>query len=135
MSLRPSAGATILLIEADEVAARNLQDMLIGFGHSVQLAASAQDAMDLFEPENVDLILLDLNLRDADGLMLCSSLRSRGSTPIVVLSSRPREVDRLLSLAMGASDFLSKPIKLDALPRIEAAIGGRRDLELVAASR
>jgi DNA-binding response OmpR family regulator len=89
----------------------------------VRLVGSAKDAFATFDETEVDLILLSLMLPDTDGLILCSSFTAQTSAPIIVLSGRPREVDRLLAAALGASDFLSMPVDIDDLrARIEAVI-------------
>ena len=134
MSDRISGGTSVLVIE-DDVAASDLQDRLISFGHSVRLVGSAKDALATFQEHetDVDLILLSLMLPDTDGLILCSSFLARTSAPIIVLSERPREVDRLLAAALGASDFLTKPVDFDNLrARIEAVIFGRKTIQPVA---
>jgi len=124
MSDRRSAGATILLVEDHAIAARGLRDTLSRFGHTVRPAASAKDALATLDAMDVDLILLDLVVQGSDGLILCSRLRSRTDAPIIVLSSRPREVDRTLAMVLGASDFVSLPVDADDLRgRITAAVG------------
>jgi DNA-binding response OmpR family regulator len=126
------SGGTVLVIE-DDVGANDLQDRLISFGHSVRLVGSAKDALATFHETDVDLILLSLMLPDSDGLILCSSLTTQTSTPIIVLSERPREVDRLLAAALGASDFLTKPVDFDDLrARIEAVIFDRKKFQPIA---
>jgi DNA-binding response OmpR family regulator len=93
----------------------------------VRRVASAQDALATFEASAVDLVLLGLLLPDTDGLILCSNLKTRTAAPIFVLSERPREVDRLLALELGAADLLPRPLDLDALrARIEMVLVERR---------
>jgi DNA-binding response OmpR family regulator len=123
MNDRTTVGSSILVVEDDVVAASDLQARLISFGYAVQLVASAEHALAAIEATTVDLVLLSLLLPDTDGLILCSSLKARTAAPIIVLSERPREVDRLLAMALGASDFLAKPLDFDDLRgRIAAVI-------------
>jgi len=132
---RTSRGSSILVVEDDFVAATDLRDRLTSFGYRVRLVASAEDALATVEARTVDLVLLNLLLPDTDGLILCSNLKTRTPAPIIVLSERPREVDRLLALALGASDFLAKPLDFDDLrERIEAVIVDQRECELVGRS-
>ena len=129
MSDELCAGTSILIVE-DDASAADLQLRLISFGHSVLLVPTAEDAMATLEVSHVDLILLSLMLPDTDGLILLSRLRSRTCAPIIMLSARAREVDRLLALESGASDFLIKPVDFDDLwARIEALIIDRRYFE------
>jgi DNA-binding response OmpR family regulator len=123
------AGTSILVVE-DDADAADLQLRLISFGHSALLVRCAEDAMATLAAWSVDLILLNLLLPDCDGLVLCSRLRSRTSAPIIMLSARVREVDRVLALESGATDFLNKPVDFDDLwARIEALIIDRRYFE------
>ena len=96
--------ASILIIE-DGVVAADLQGRLIALGYSARLVATGQDALAALEATSVDLILLSLMLPDTDGLILCTTLRSRTNAPIIVLSPRPRDVDRLFAMELGATDF------------------------------
>jgi DNA-binding response OmpR family regulator len=112
---RSSPGATILIIEDDDLTATDLQNGLIGAGYGVRRAASAEEAMVTLEARRTDLILMNLMLPDTDGLILCSTLTARFPAPIIVLSSRAREVDRALALESGARDLLITPVDLDDL--------------------
>ena len=103
-----------------------LRDGLVSLGYAVRRVASAQDALATFETSAVDLVLLGLLLPDTDGLILCSNLKTRTAAPIFVVSERPREVDRLLALELGAADLLTRPVDVDALhTRIETMIFDR----------
>jgi DNA-binding response OmpR family regulator len=112
---RSSRGATILIIEDDDATATDLQNGLIGAGYVVRRAGSADEALVTLKSTQADLILMSLMLPDSDGLILCSTLKAHFPAPIVVLSERPREVDRDLALHQGAADFLTKPVDLDEL--------------------
>lgn len=117
---------TILLIEDDPDLAQVLTKAMIGDGYTVHVERTAAEALSDMESACPDVVLLDLNLPDADGLMLLDKLRTgdAGSQiPIIVLSARDRQVDRVLSLKLGADDFIGKPFELDELEaRVEAVI-------------
>src|SRR5712691_1300803 len=93
MSVRPSRGAAVLVIEGDDELASQLHDTLIGGGYAAQRAASAEEALAAIESTRVDLILISLLLPDTDGLILCSALKDRTDAPIVMLSTRCGVVD------------------------------------------
>ncbi len=86
--------------------------------------------------EPVDLILLEMLLPDADGLALCRTLSARTDAPIIMLSTRAREVDRLLAAEVGASDLVTKPLDLAVLlPVIRAALADSPRIAQVIRSR
>ena len=87
---------------------------------AVETGADARAAVEQVQP---DLILLDLMLPDTDGLVLTSALKTLTDAPIIVCSARQGQVDRVLSLKLGADDFIAKPFELDELEaRIEAVL-------------
>ncbi|MDQ6673047.1 MAG: response regulator [Chloroflexota bacterium] len=132
----PSEGASILLVDADVCAAACLQEPLDRSGYVVRLAASAACALAILEAATADLILLNLLLPDTDGLILCRNLRARTDAPIIVLSARPRAVDRLLAVELGARDLVAKPVELSQLlASIEVALVDSGRIEQVASSR
>jgi DNA-binding response OmpR family regulator len=120
---RASGGETILIVEEDDRIAADLRGRLMTDGYLVRLATSAEEALIWLQTTSADLILLSLTLPDSDGLILCSSLKARTDTPVIVLSARRREVDRALALELGAVDVLVKPVDhVELLARVEAAM-------------
>ena len=115
VSDRSSPRAAILIIEDDDATATDLQIGLRGAGYAVRRAASANEAFVSLKSTHADLILMSLLLPDADGLILCSTLKARFTAPVIVLSARPREVDRALALESGALEMLGLPIDVDDL--------------------
>jgi DNA-binding response OmpR family regulator len=114
---------TILIVEDDDVTAGELDTELTGAGYVVWRAGTAHDALVALESRRPDLILVSLMLPDTDGLILCTTLRSRISAPIIILTARESEVDRALALESGAFDCLTRPVDRDELvTRVHAAL-------------
>src|SRR5579864_7733110 len=122
MGLRP-VRATILVVEDDPATARALVDALELADYRVWHAADGREARSFLERARPDLILLDLLLPDIDGLVLCSTLKGAADVPIIICSASSRRSDPVLSLKLGADDFVRKPFELDdLLARIEAVL-------------
>ena len=116
------AGALLLLIEDDVPTRRALVANLVGHGHQVDEAGTAADGLRAWEARRPDLILLDLGLPDRDGLTVIRQVRREAATPILVLSARGDEGDRVTALEQGADDYLTKPFGLAELRARIAAL-------------
>src|SRR6266540_950928 len=115
--------ASILLVEDDPAIALTLTDVLEGAGHTVRHASTGAEAKTFAEEAQPDLIILDLMLPDVDGLVLCSDLKTRSGAPIIICSASNQTRDRVLSLKLGADDFIGKPFDIDELEaRVEAVL-------------
>jgi DNA-binding response OmpR family regulator len=101
------ARARLLLVEDEAAIADPLVEGLEREGYDVQLARTGAEALAV--TDSPDLVLLDLGLPDIDGTDVCRRLRARGATPIIVLSARGEELDRVLLLELGADDYVVKP--------------------------
>jgi two-component system response regulator RegX3 len=133
MTTQVSGRPTVLIVDDDDPFARTVREQLATAGYFVQRAASGQEALGGLASANANLILLNLLLPDTDGLILCASLRARTDAPIVVLSQRPRGVDRVLALEVGAIDVLTVPMELDALlSRLDAVMEPRASISRAA---
>lgn len=92
-------------------------------GHSVLLAGDGKAARDALGRGGIDLVVLDVMLPDIDGLTLCREIRSSGRTPIVFLSARSDEIDRVLGLELGGDDYLTKPFSpRELVARVKAVL-------------
>jgi len=108
----------ILLVEDEETIAAPLADGLRREGFDVEWAATGAAALDASAP---DLVLLDLRLPDTDGLDVCRRLRERSDVPIIVVTARGEEADRVVGLELGADDYVVKPFGLrELIARIRA---------------
>ena len=116
-------GAWLLVVEDEEPARRLLRAYLARRGYRVDEAASAREAMRAWDAHRPDLILLDLGLPDLDGVEVIRRVRRDAATPIIVLSARGEERDKIAGLDAGADDYLSKPFSVGELEaRIHAVL-------------
>jgi two-component system KDP operon response regulator KdpE len=117
------AGPRLLLVEDDDSARRLLEAYLIRTGYRVDEAGTAADALRAWDAHRADLVLLDLGLPDADGVDVVRHIRREAMTPIVILSARGSERDKIAALEAGADDYLTKPFGTDELnARIRAVL-------------
>jgi len=108
----------VLLVEDDDAIAEPLVAGLTREGLRVERVATGQAALDA---PSADVVLLDLGLPDLDGLEVCRQLRARSAVPIIVITARGEEVDRVVGLELGADDYLVKPFGFrELLARIRA---------------
>lgn len=108
----------VLVVEDDDAIAEPLVEGLIRAGYTAQRVATAAAAL---AAKDYDVVLLDLGLPDGDGLDVCRQLRARTDVPIVVVSARDDELDRVLGLEMGADDYVVKPFGMrELVARIRA---------------
>ncbi len=120
---RGPAGARILVVEDEPGIVRAVQANLSGHGFQVEIAATGAAALELFERRRPDLVLLDLGLPDIDGTDVIREVRREGNTPVIVLSVRGAERDKVRALDLGADDYLTKPFGVEELlARIRVAL-------------
>jgi DNA-binding response OmpR family regulator len=106
---RPS---TILLVDDDEAVRKVLSFPLERDGHRVVQAADGAEALRLFGGQPIDLVVLDIMLPKLDGLEVCKQLRVVSSVPIIMLTARDDELDKVLGLELGADDYITKPFSI-----------------------
>jgi two-component system KDP operon response regulator KdpE len=107
--------ALVLVIEDEQPIRRFLRATLENQGYRVKEAATASEGLLQARTQRPDLILLDLGLPDADGLAITKTIRSDSAVPIVVLSARGQEQDKVAALDAGADDYLTKPFGVSEL--------------------
>ena len=111
------------LVEDDQTLAQTLIEALESSGYRVLLAKSAADAEIMLWQTQPHLIVLDLTLPEADGLVLCSKLKAISAVPIVICSATGQKPEAVLRLRLGADDFIRKPFDIDELQaRIKAVL-------------
>ena len=110
-----SPGATVLVVEDDDEVRGVLVRELGSRGYRVQDAADGREALERWEAGRPDVVLLDLGLPDMDGLEVIRRIRRDAMTPIVILSARFAEREKVEALERGADDFVTKPFGLDEL--------------------
>ena len=119
----PSEGMRILVIDDEKQIRRMLKTALTGYGYDIAEAPSGQEGLSqtlIFHP---DLIILDLGLPDLDGIEVIKKLREWTQTPIIVLSVREAEDDKIQALDAGADDYLTKPFSMgELLARLRVAL-------------
>jgi DNA-binding response OmpR family regulator len=113
----------ILIVEDEVRIVRTLRLYLEQAGFAVTAVHDGTQAVPAFRQERPSLVLLDLNLPGQDGLDICRSLRRSGNVPIIMLTARTEEMDRLIGLELGADDYISKPFSpREVVARVRAVL-------------
>ena len=106
---------TILVVDDETTLRETLVDALEAEGFRVVAAADGREALALFRSERPDLILLDLMLPELSGVEVCRIIRAESSVPIVMLTAKDSELDKVVGLELGADDYVTKPFSLREL--------------------
>jgi two-component system KDP operon response regulator KdpE len=117
------SGAKILVVDDQPQIRRMMRTTLTGSGYQIAEARSGEEALEKFREYLPDLVLLDLNMPGMGGLAACRELRSGSDVPIIILTVRNEEKDKVDALDAGADDYVSKPFGMqELLARIRAAL-------------
>ncbi|HEX2346186.1 MAG TPA: response regulator transcription factor [Gaiellaceae bacterium] len=108
----PNSSSTILLVDDEDSIQTLLTFPLERDGYRVVQARDGEEALRRFGDENVDLVVLDVMLPRLDGLEVCKRLRSQSNVPIIMLTARGEELDKVLGLELGADDYITKPFSI-----------------------
>ena len=120
----------ILIVEDEESYSEPLAYMLKKEGYEAVVAATGPEGIDTFERGGADLVLLDVMLPGMSGVDVCRELRSRSSVPIIMLTAKDSEIDKVVGLEMGADDYVTKPYSgRELLARIKAVLRRRGEAE------
>jgi len=103
---------TILLVDDEDAIQKLLSFPLQKDGYRVVEARDGEAALRRFDEEKVDLVVLDLALPRLDGLEVCRRLRARSAVPIIMLTARDEEIDKVIGLEIGADDYITKPFSI-----------------------
>src|ERR1700674_1031587 len=129
--IRPNMEKHILVIDDDQDIRTLLAEYLERNGFRVTMLPDGKDLERTLDERAIDLLVLDLMLPGVDGLTLCRDLRSRSRLPVLILSARGEDVDRIVGLEMGADDYLGKPFHpRELLARVRAILGRTQQHEV-----
>jgi two-component system, OmpR family, response regulator RegX3 len=116
----------VLVVEDEESFSDALSYMLRREGFEVAVAATGPDALNEFDRSGADLVLLDLMLPGLSGTEVCRTLRQRSSVPVIMLTARDSEIDKVVGLELGADDYVTKPFSSrELVARIRAVLRRR----------
>jgi DNA-binding response OmpR family regulator len=125
----PTDTPRILLVDDEESLQKLLSYPLRSDGYEVVAAADGQEALDRFDEGQFDLVVLDVMLPRVDGFDVCRKLRARSAVPIIMLTAKAEEFDKVLGLELGADDYITKPFSMrEFRSRVKAVL---RRAELV----
>ncbi|MCY6353767.1 response regulator transcription factor [Clostridium sp. ZS2-4] len=113
----------IIIIEDTEIIREELSIFLSKYGYEIDAPSDFENIIEYIDRANGDLILLDINLPVFDGYHICREVRKNSDIPIIIVTSRDSEVDELISMNLGADDFITKPYNTQILlARISAVL-------------
>src|SRR5205807_3215591 len=119
----PDHSPRILLVDDEQSIQTLLSYPLRKEGYDVVQATDGRQALDRFEERPFDLVVLDVMLPKLDGLEVCRRLRSRSAVPIIMLTAKAEEIDKVLGLELGADDYITKPFSMrEFRSRVKAAL-------------
>ncbi|MGZ4389826.1 MAG: response regulator [Gaiellaceae bacterium] len=108
----PDGSPTILLVDDEDSVRTVLAFPLERDGYTVIQAADGDEALRLFDAKQIDLVVLDIMLPKLDGLEVCKRLRTTSNVPIIMLTARDDELDKVIGLELGADDYITKPFSI-----------------------
>ncbi len=115
--------AAVLIVDDEQLLVKGLKRSLEQEGYTVYAAHDGEEGLRVFESESVDLVLLDVMLPKIGGLEVCSRIRREKDTPIIMLTAKGEDVDRIVGLELGADDYVVKPFNTrELLARIRAVL-------------
>lgn len=125
------SGEAVLVVDDEPQIQRVLRPSLVASGYEVREAATGREALAAVAAQAPDLIILDLGLPDIDGREVLRKLRIFMQTPVIVLSARDREAEKIMALDLGADDYVEKPFAMgELLARMRTALRHSRDTAL-----
>jgi two-component system, OmpR family, response regulator RegX3 len=123
----------VLIVEDEESFADPLAFLLRREGFSTAVAATGQDALAEFDRNGADIVLLDLMLPGMSGTDVCKALRTRSAVPVIMVTARDSEIDKVVGLELGADDYVTKPYSArELIARVRAVLrrGGEAETEV-----
>lgn len=115
--------ARILVVDDDKEIADLVEIHLISDGYRVYKANNAKEGMEIFEREGIDLMILDIMMPEVDGLTMCKMVREKSNIPIIMLSAKSTDLDKIVGLSNGADDYVIKPFNpLELMARVKSQL-------------
>jgi two-component system response regulator RegX3 len=125
----------VLVVEDEESFSEPLSYMLRREGFEVDVAPTGPDALEQFDRRGTDVVLLDLMLPGLSGTEVCRTLRTKSTVPIIMLTARDSEIDKVVGLELGADDYVTKPFSSrELVARIRAVLRRRSEPEDIAST-
>jgi two-component system response regulator RegX3 len=125
----------VLVVEDEESFSDALSYMLRREGFEVSIAGTGPDALSQFDRSGADLVLLDLMLPGLSGTEVCRTLRAKSNVPVIMLTARDSEIDKVVGLELGADDYVTKPFSSrELVARIRAVLRRRTEPEETSAA-
>lgn len=124
----------IIIVEDDEIIREELENFLSKYGYKIVAPKSFDNIVEFILKENANLVLLDINLPIFHGYYICREVRKKSDVPIIVVTSRDSDMDELMSMNLGADDFVTKPYNTQILLARIAALLKRSGLSTTSSS-
>lgn len=119
----------VLVVDDEKEIADLLELYLISDGFQVKKAYDAQEGLRIMKNEKIDLVLLDIMMPNIDGLEMCRRIRETNNVPIIMVSAKTQELDKIVGLTTGADDYVTKPFNpLELMARVKSQLRRYRDL-------
>ena len=119
----------ILVVDDEQEIADLLELYLISDGYQVIKSGDALEGLAIMEREKIDLVLLDIMMPKMDGLEMCRKIREKHNVPIIMVSAKTQELDKIVGLTTGADDYVTKPFNpLELMARVKSQLRRYRDL-------
>ena len=113
----------ILVIDDEVEIAELIEIYLVGEGYGVFKATSAEEGLDILKVNDISLVLLDIMLPGMDGIKMCATIRESNNIPVIMVSAKSTEIDKVIGLNIGADDYITKPFNpLELLARVKSQI-------------
>ena len=115
--------ASILVVDDDKEIADLVEIHLVSDGHKVFKAYNAKDGLEIFEKEDLQLLILDIMMPGMNGLEMCEVIREKSTVPIIMLSAKSTDLDKIVGLGNGADDYVVKPFNpLELMARVKSQL-------------
>ncbi|MCD8224339.1 MAG: response regulator transcription factor [Clostridiales bacterium] len=117
------AETNILVVDDEQEIADLVEIYLVSDGYKVFKASNAQDGLDILEKEDIQMVLLDIMMPGMSGLEMCKKIRETNNIPIIMLSAKSTDLDKILGLGTGADDYVAKPFNpLELTARVKSQL-------------